>query len=520
MLKIGKYHLVLFITICILIYLITVKINSDQINLVTTILNPLFLNSSASNGRLPLPYYGKVRPSDLQVFTKLEKKYSNWPLVYLYQNKRNHWHHKNGSNCAKFPQIYELQFNNLYWQEYQHNNGKIYLYKAYLDIRKNNPLGATVRILAMAKKDQFDSKTFCQFWFHNHTVPIIQQVKEFQIIQVHSYENTKRTLPFLISCQIPPGEWSNKASLSLMASVSLVHNPCDSPKNSLKVNYNKPTNGKKEKFAVCTKALDYPNVDISITLVQWLEMLRELGAHKVFIYNLASHPNITKVLNHYSQSGFLQVTPFMLAGTQPNLGELRHVFLWHEFPHFTQPLNEKIQYNDCIYQNMYRYEHIGVFDVDEIIMPTKHQNWQEMMDSILQNPKAKDRSGISFKNTYFNEENLQYLGKTYAKDIPVYLDLFQHVYRSPYYGSNIPKSFNNPEIVKLVHSHSALLCLKGNCDAFEASSELGFSHHHRKYPPMKSLKDVGEPFEDKTIYRWKDRVIPKILKVLKTLNLI
>ena len=37
----------------------------------------------------------------------------------------------------------------------------------------------------------------------------------------------------------------------------------------------------KKKFAVCVKGLDYPHQDISVRLVEWIEMLNILGADKV-----------------------------------------------------------------------------------------------------------------------------------------------------------------------------------------------------------------------------------------------
>ncbi len=42
----------------------------------------------------------------------------------------------------------------------------------------------------------------------------------------------------------------------------------------------------KKRFAVCVKGLDFPSEDISVRLVEWLELLRALGADKVFLYNL------------------------------------------------------------------------------------------------------------------------------------------------------------------------------------------------------------------------------------------
>jgi len=79
-------------------------------------------------------------------------------------------------------------------------------------------------------------------------------------------------------------------------SVSIVENLCDTATNNLKVIYNKleaPTTTK-DPFAVCVKGLDFPDIDMSVRLIEWLESLEALGASKVFLYELEVHPNVTR----------------------------------------------------------------------------------------------------------------------------------------------------------------------------------------------------------------------------------
>ena len=108
----------------------------------------------------------------------------------------------------------------------------------------------------------------------------------------------------------------------------------------------------KKKFAVCVKGLAFPEDDLSVRLVEWIELLTTLGADKVFIYDLEVHPNVTKVLDHYSQEGKVEVTPLSLPGHQPNLPVLQYLYLQNKINDKRQ--NELIPYNDCFYRNMYR----------------------------------------------------------------------------------------------------------------------------------------------------------------------
>ena len=77
--------------------------------------------------------------------------------------------------------------------------------------------------------------------------------------------------------------------------VSLVEEDCETPTNYLNIIYNLPA-GEKAKFAVCVKGMDFPLDDLSVRMVEWLEVLKALGADKIFLYNLDVHPNVRKVL--------------------------------------------------------------------------------------------------------------------------------------------------------------------------------------------------------------------------------
>ena len=79
--------------------------------------------------------------------------------------------------------------------------------------------------------------------------------------------------------------------------VSLVEEDCETPTNYLSIIYNLPA-GEKGKFAVCVKGMDFPLEDLSVRMVEWLEVLKALGADKIFLYNLDVHPNVKKVLIH------------------------------------------------------------------------------------------------------------------------------------------------------------------------------------------------------------------------------
>ena len=79
-------------------------------------------------------------------------------------------------------------------------------------------------------------------------------------------------------------------------SVSLVENECpkNKPSNNLRVFYQTQENEEKQGFAVCSKGLSQLE-DVSLKIIEWIELLRSLGVDKISLHILAVHPNVMKV---------------------------------------------------------------------------------------------------------------------------------------------------------------------------------------------------------------------------------
>lgn len=460
----------------------------------------------------------------------LQRQLPNLPLVYLHDNKNNkHLYYKN-KTCARYPTVYDLHINNIYWQETETSNGTFYLYGAYLDVRKKNRLGPTVRILGMINRLEPKVKTFCHLWFNNTHEPVISKVLEYKYIWYRKWGNYKAGIfqPYMLACQLPKSHWKLEP-----ISVSVVEHVCDTATNNLRVIYNKLPRGetKKKKFAVCVKGLDFPTDDLSVRLTEWIEMLSLLGADKIFLYNLEVHPNVTKVLDHYSTLGKVDVTPISLPGYQPNLQLLQHLYLKSKTNNKRQ--NELVPYNDCLYRNMYRYEYIALLDIDEVIMPIEHNNWSELMDHVVKlalKVKNETRASYNFRNVYFIDEMLEahlQSGSAPAmlKDIPNYMHMARHVYRSANYTKpgQYVKCFHNPEKALILHNHFPLGCLGGICTSYPVHPEVAHLQHYRNDCVSTLKKSCARDFKnasviDTTIWRYKDQLVARTTETLYKLG--
>lgn len=461
-----------------------------------------------------------------ELIEEIEERLPSLPLAYWSKNNKynaqqNKIFKKGNESCTnfKFPSIYDLEFNNIYWQTLRTSNGTFQFFGAFYDKRKLSRIGPAIRIVGMIDRIEPTVKTYCQMWFDGEKSPVVVEYLEYKYIWYPKWGNYKQGIyqPYIIACKVPQSHWSKGPP----ASVSMVEKPCDTPSNNLRVIYNKPE--RKKDFAVCVKGLDFLHEDLSVRLVEWIELITLLGADKIFFYELQVHPNITKVLNYYQRLGKVHVTPLTLPGGQPNVPSFQHMYLTKKTNHKRQ--NELIPYNDCLYKHMYEYEYIALLDVDEVIMPVKDATWQDLMKRVL--PKAfkirnETRASYNVRNVYFLDDLLQPHG--HFKDIPRYMHMLQHVYRSKNFTkpNQYIKCFHNPERVVTLHNHFPLACLGAGCTSYPIETEDAQLQHYRA-DCVKSLKKTCVEYRensvlDTTIWRYKDQLVERVTRTLQILG--
>lgn len=336
--------------------------------------------------------------------------------------------------------------------------------------------------------------------------------------------------------------------------------------NNLPVYNQRPD--RKGKFAVCVKGLDFPHEDVSVRLVEWIELLNLLGAGKIFLYNLDVHENISKVLHYYQKRGIVELSPLTLPGVQPNLPEYQHLYLKSKLTAKRQ--NELIPYNDCLYRNLNSYEYLALLDIDEIIMPLKHHDWYGLMEEVENlslSEQNYSRASYNVRNVYFFDDLAGPLGTTSSsssaspnldlshdlsssdddnddddstdkeapaenkadsleRGIPHYLHMMQHVYRSKNYTKpgQYVKCFHNTERVVSLHNHFPMNCF-GQCTTYSIPVSLAHLQHYRKDcvgPLKQSCKNDFRVFtmRDTTIWKYKQQMIKRTTRVLNHLGLL
>jgi hypothetical protein len=116
----------------------------------------------------------------------------------------------------------------------------------------------------------------------------IPQVLDYQYIWYRPWGFGKYQ-PYLLTCRVP-GSHRHKTPVA----VSLVKGRCDQARNRLQVVFDHPE--RKKRFAVCVVGMTLVD-DLSVRVVEWVELLGLLGVSKIFLYRLFLHPNLEKVTN-------------------------------------------------------------------------------------------------------------------------------------------------------------------------------------------------------------------------------
>ncbi|MEE6505016.1 hypothetical protein FKM82_005417 [Ascaphus truei] len=259
-------------------------------------------------------------------------------------------------------------------------------------------------------------------------------------------------------------------------------------------------------FTVCISTMfgNYSNV---LQFIQTIEMYKLLGAQRVTIYRNSCSPEMEEALQYYIKEGVVEVIPW------PIQRYLRPSEAWHHSKD-----NKDIGYygqittlNDCIYRNMYRSKFVLLNDLDEIILPFQHNNWENLMESLQkQNPGV----GIFlFENHIFPQTevtNGKFANISSWKEVPGF-NILQHIHREPdrtnFY--NARKMILNPRKVIQTSVHSVL---KHYGRTKKVPLETALVYHCRG--PRQAELPKSSLIEDKTIWRFSDSLIENVNKVL------
>ncbi|KAH8372174.1 hypothetical protein KR093_010393, partial [Drosophila rubida] len=457
-------------------------------------------------------------PSLEELVLKMEVELPEVDFSFWYRTA-NPQSYKMNKSCAQYPDPFDLQLHNFYWQTLVNGNVTFQLYAAYLDKRAavESPRGV-VRILATANQigNEFPA-THCQLWYADHQEPILVLISEYISVWPRVW-NIKPLLsyPHLLSCPIPD-ELPFQLHDATPRTVSLTAQVCDRASNSLRVHYNlqavpNTINSQASEstlsFGVCIKAFQFPFVDVSQRLIEWFELQRLLGTSRIYAYEYDVLPAVQRVLDYYQSTGYLELRPLTMANGAPSLRHYLHSLIQNRL--LVKRLNELIPFNDCFYRNMYRHDYMVNVDVDEVIMPLGElHNWQQVADAVLQNKTSKCPNGYNamcFTNSQFSDHN-----------DPDELFFLQNTMRLRNYSAQNQaiKCFHNARYSLTLHNHYTLQTLPGSCTFQFVDTSLAHMQHYFRKIKNATLREM---VEDHSIAKYATELRAAVRQVLIKLD--
>jgi hypothetical protein len=297
--------------------------------------------------------------------------------------------------------------------------------------------------------------------------------------------------PFLIECPF---------NGTVPSSVSLVELPCDHAENNLKIIDIQPVDGVKKRFGVCSKKATFENRSFATRFIEWVHMMILLGAEKVhFPYDYV-HPDMFEIINYFEKKGLVEAWQY-LNPTGNNRERLLQVT--------TQ--------TDCFYKVMNLYDFVAILDMDELIMPVMKEDmtWE---DIIRRANVSEYRDAYVSQNVYYPE-----VGAKPVEEIPKYMYMLQHIERSKNFSksSDALKSIVGTERVLAIHTHMPHRCIypkpyRYKCNYFDFPRNISQNSHYRDHMDKNTTFNVTQ--EDKTLWKYKDRLMQAVQKTLMDLD--
>ncbi|KAK7084718.1 hypothetical protein SK128_023624 [Halocaridina rubra] len=421
-----------------------------------------------------------------------------------------------GHRCSVTPGLFSIRHRNAIWQEAEIGRQTFLVYGAYYDDRDKEE-GPFVRVLVMVESTWPPTPT-CHMWYKNEVVPTA--TKAVNVEYLHWQERLENEwLPYIVTCKVR----SHRKDIPQV--VSLVNHACGTSTNALKIHqeYSEP----KKSLAVCHKFVYNPARDFSIRLVEWIEALRAWGVDHLTIYEAASHPNVKKVLTYYQTLGFLSLLPWTSPGSEPQSPYLYRIL--YDTQRYVLFTDENVPYTDCLLRHIGTHQYIGVWDVDEFILPSTEASLPKMMKKVRAKASEQGLTPTSYLarcTYYFDDLQEEPDGK-----LPEYFHMLRHIKRTVKFTPPrvFTKAIHDTSYALGLHAHFALLNLKGEVSRdhelyhmYPASeAQLAHYRHQCQGEDQTECKTLFRPHvvRDTTMWKYKHQIVQNTTKVLVTLKL-
>ncbi|XP_068743380.1 beta-1,4-galactosyltransferase galt-1-like [Montipora capricornis] len=198
----------------------------------------------------------------------------------------------------------------------------------------------------------------------------------------HNENHHQRYGGFIVSCVVP--QELERIPCSINVSITSASKTQNVKNNSLAFPVgltDRPRSPNSWKYGICIPPV---HGDISMDkIVEFIELTKILGASHFTFYDLAMTERVRNVLSHYEKKGLVSVLEWNLP-----------VYIGNNLHYHGQVLSIM----DCLYRSMRDLRFVAFHDLDEFIVPLRHDN----MNSLLQEIHKDQHCGHCFESVVFD----------------------------------------------------------------------------------------------------------------------
>ncbi|TRY54393.1 hypothetical protein DNTS_023676 [Danionella cerebrum] len=372
-------------------------------------------------------------------------------------------------------------------------SSKHFMVSAFIDHRLNRVL----RVISIIKRDNL-KPLYCVYCTEDYYCKTV-----LTHVQIHA---DHFSFPFGASDVICQGEDMQDATHVLVMAEKNIS--AELTMDFLPVRNKEVNKTFKFNFTVCISNL-FGNYNNVLQFVQTIEMYKLLGVQHMVIYKTSCGPELDKLLKHYESEGFLEIVPWPIdqfLNPSPGWNFQKHGGDLHYY-------GQLVTLNECIYRHMYQSKYLLLNDIDEIIMPYKHDNLQSLMEELQ---SVKPNVGVFLiENHIFPKTQFEVSGRFKRNEwsnIPG-INIMEHIYREPDRKTvfNPTKMIINPRKVDHTSVHSCLKDFAGG--SYHVPFKVCRIVHVRI--PLQGRLAKEQLFEDKRVWDFEKELIPNVDRTLK-----
>ena len=371
--------------------------------------------------------------------------------------------------------VYIGSIDQLVWTSLNNgSNNDINLFSAYYDGRKGAPGRPAVVVLGYNMRTLKHLDLRCVFTYTTGNSMCLTEPAEEVRSCIDELAGNKLASAFTYLCRVKC-RTANCTAEEIPAFVALSNNSdCASASGQIPVrNHLFLRRSEKKTFGVCVGG---PVRGMGVQQIsEFIEMNRILGAESFTLYVMEmKDDDLQFLVEHYSKHGLLQLVKWRNVNQR---GQLLHYF------------GQSLIMHDCLYRNMYRIKYLAMVDLDELLLPSKHQNWSELINDI---GRQDDYHSYLFSNCFFMNKNARVSNVTLpcqGVKVPKY---FQWTSRSKCYcdgksGYHRTKYMMQTELTVALFVHSVCKAIRGK--QYKVPHNIGVNAHYRNRIPYKECTE-------------------------------